>query len=102
MYKLKLSVGVQLGDAEKPELIKGLKDAGIDTLEVAACEVCSATRAEQDEYFEKMERRLDAFRDLGFNLNSFHMTFGPLFCYFNFNDEQRAEAVRPVSTSASV
>lgn len=94
MYKPKLSVGVQLGDAEKPELIKGLKDAGIDTLEVAACEVCSATRAEQDEYFEKTERRLDAFRDLGFNLNSFHMTFGPLFCYFNFNDEQRAEAVR--------
>lgn len=93
MYNLKLSVGVQLGDAENPDLIAGLHKAGVKSLEVAACEVCSATREEQDAYFKKMEERLDFFVKEGFYLNSFHMTFGPLFCYFNFNEPARLEAV---------
>ena len=93
MYNLKLSVGIQLGDAENPDLIAGLHKAGVKTLEVAACEVCSVGREEQDKYFEKMEQRLDFFLKEGFNLNSFHMTFGPLFCYFNFDETKRIEAV---------
>lgn len=93
MYKLKLSIGVQLGDAENNDLIKGLKTAEVDTLEVAACEVCSSTREEQDIYFSKMEKRLKKFKEMGFYINSFHMTFGPLFCYFNFDEKARLEAV---------
>ena len=93
MYKLKLSIGVQLGDAENNDLIKGLKTAEVDTLEVAACEVCSSTREEQDIYFSKMEKRLKKFKEMGFYINSFHMTFGPLFCYFNFDEKARLETV---------
>ena len=94
MYTLECAISVSLNDADNDELITALKKAGIKTLEIAATDVCSATEEEQKLYFSKMEKRLTFFKEQGFNLNSFHMTFGPLFCLFNFNDKERKAAVK--------
>ena len=94
MYTLECAISVSLNDADNEELITALKKAGIKTLEIAATDVCSATEEEQKLYFSKMEKRLTFFKEQGFNLNSFHMTFGPLFCLFNFNDKEREAAVK--------
>lgn len=94
MYRLEGAISISLNDADNAELIAALKKFGVKTLEIAATDVCAAAEAEQKSYFSKLEKRLTFFKEQGFYLNSFHMTFGPLFCLFNFNDKEREAAVK--------